>query len=157
MKSFWGSGYMKVFIGLAALVTLALSSPSFSESLIADAVYLNGKILTANDRFEIVQALAVKDGRIIALGPNAKVRGLAGKNTRIVDLKGDTVLPGLYDNHIHFGEAVQLVILIGFAVAYVSFHHAYISVWCFFAAIASVLVYLYVRSVPANAALEGAR
>ena len=63
-----------LFIGLAAaLVTLALSSPSFSEPLIADAIYFNGKIVTANDRFDIVEALAVKDGRIIALGPNTKV------------------------------------------------------------------------------------
>jgi hypothetical protein len=54
-------------------------------------------------------------------------------------------------------QRLALVILIGFAVAYVSFHHAYISVWCFFAAIASVLVYLYVRSVPAGVALEAAR
>jgi hypothetical protein len=54
-------------------------------------------------------------------------------------------------------QRLALVILIGFAVAYVSFHHAYISVWCFFAAIASVMVYLYVRAVPAPGALEAAR
>jgi uncharacterized protein DUF6629 len=54
-------------------------------------------------------------------------------------------------------QRLALVILVGFAVAYVSFHHAYISVWCFFAAIASVLVYLYVRSVTAGAALEAVR
>jgi hypothetical protein len=52
-------------------------------------------------------------------------------------------------------QRLALVILIGFAVAYVSFHHAYISVWCFFAAIASVMVYLYVRAMPARSALEG--
>jgi hypothetical protein len=52
---------------------------------------------------------------------------------------------------------LALVILIGFAVAYVSFHHAYISVWCFFAAIASVMVYLYVRAMPARSALEATR
>jgi hypothetical protein len=51
-------------------------------------------------------------------------------------------------------QRLALVILIGFAVAYVSFHHAYISVWCFFAAIASVMVYLYVRAVPARSALQ---
>jgi len=51
-------------------------------------------------------------------------------------------------------QRLALVILIGFAVAYVSFHHAYISVWCFFAAVASVMVYLYVRAVPARAVLE---
>jgi hypothetical protein len=54
-------------------------------------------------------------------------------------------------------QRLAFVILIGFAVAYVSFHHAYISVWCFFAAIASVMVYLYVRAVPARGALEGIR
>jgi uncharacterized protein DUF6629 len=51
-------------------------------------------------------------------------------------------------------QRLALVILVGFAVAYVSFHHAYISVWCFFAAIASVMVYLYVRAVPARSALQ---
>ena len=51
-------------------------------------------------------------------------------------------------------QRLALVILIGFAVAYISFHHAYISVWCFFAAVASVMVYLYVRVVPARAALQ---
>ena len=54
-------------------------------------------------------------------------------------------------------QRLALIILIGFAVAYVSFHHAYISVWCFFAAIASAVVYLYVRSVPAGLALQGNR
>jgi hypothetical protein len=51
-------------------------------------------------------------------------------------------------------QRLALVILIGFAVAYVSFNHAYISVWCFFAAVASVMVYLYVRAVPARSALQ---
>jgi hypothetical protein len=47
-------------------------------------------------------------------------------------------------------QRTALVILIGFAVAYVSFHHAYISVWCFFAAVASMLVYWQVREAPAH-------
>jgi hypothetical protein len=54
-------------------------------------------------------------------------------------------------------QRLALVILIGFAVAYISFHHAYISVWCFFAAVASVMVYLYVRHRPAQVALEAKR
>ena len=54
-------------------------------------------------------------------------------------------------------QRLALVILIGFAVAYVSFHHAYISVWCFFAAIASAMVYLYVRQMSAGVALEAKR
>ena len=51
-------------------------------------------------------------------------------------------------------QGLGLVIVFGFAVAYVSFHHSYISVWCFFAAIASVMVYLYVRQKSAGVALE---
>ena len=92
---------------IAALFTLTLLSPSSGESLFADAIYFNGKIVTANDRFDILQAVAIKDGRILSLGPTAKLRSLAGKSTRMVDLKGNTVLPGFYDNHIHLGEAVQ--------------------------------------------------
>ena len=52
---------------------------------------------------------------------------------------------------------LAFVILIGFGVAYLSFHQAYISVWCFFAALASVLVYLHMRATPARGALGGAR
>ncbi len=47
-------------------------------------------------------------------------------------------------------QLLALVILTGFAVAYVSFHQSYISVWCFFAAVASVLVYLFVRRAPSS-------
>src|SRR5262245_6493978 len=54
-------------------------------------------------------------------------------------------------------QRLALVILIGFAVAYVSFHHAYISVWCFFAAVASIMTYLYVRAMPAGGALQAVR
>jgi hypothetical protein len=54
-------------------------------------------------------------------------------------------------------QGLGLVIVFGFAVAYVSFHHSYISVWCFFAAIASVLVYLYVRTASDRLALQESR
>jgi hypothetical protein len=64
-----------------------------------------------------------------------------------------TTISLLLSSHKHV-QRLALVILIGFAVAYVSFHHAYISVWCFFAAIASVMVYLYVRAVSARSALQ---
>lgn len=78
------------------------SAPPGTAGSSPDAVYYNGKILTADPKFSIVEAFAVKDGRINATGPTERIRKLAGEGTRLVDLKGHTVIPGLIDNHIHF-------------------------------------------------------
>lgn len=68
----------------------------------ADLILHNGKILTADARFQIVQALAVKDGKIVRTGPSAAVlRAEKGPKTQVVDLAGKTVLPGLIDAHVH--------------------------------------------------------
>ena len=67
----------------------------------ADAVLLNGKIVSAGETGAIHQAQAVRDGRIAALGRLSAVRCLAGKQTRVIDLAGRTVIPGLIDSHIH--------------------------------------------------------
>ena len=53
-----------------------------------------------------VEALAINDGRIVARGTGAEVARYAGPNTRITDVKGATVIPGLIDNHFHFTRAV---------------------------------------------------
>jgi predicted amidohydrolase YtcJ len=67
----------------------------------ADAVYLNGKVYTADAKDEVVQAFAVRGNRFIAAGSTAQIRKFAGKGTRVVDLKGHFVSPGLTDNHFH--------------------------------------------------------
>jgi predicted amidohydrolase YtcJ len=54
----------------------------------------------AEDR--IAQALAIKDGRILAVGTDAEIRKLAGEDTRVIDLEGRTATPGLLDAHCHF-------------------------------------------------------
>jgi predicted amidohydrolase YtcJ len=72
-----------------------------------DAIYHGGRILTVNSRFDIAQAIAVHDGRIVAVGSDAEVLGLAGARTRQVDLRGRTVVPGFGDNHIHLGAELQ--------------------------------------------------
>jgi predicted amidohydrolase YtcJ len=69
--------------------------------IFADAVYHNGKILTVDERFSIAQALAVRDGKIMAVGSNAEILNLAGPKTQRLDLKGKTVLPGFIDTHSH--------------------------------------------------------
>ena len=66
-----------------------------------DTVLLNGKIVTLDARSSVQQALAIHDGKIAALGRNADIRELAGPKTRVLDLGGRTVIPGLIDSHLH--------------------------------------------------------
>ncbi len=72
-----------------------------------DTLLFNGKIITVDDRFSIVQALAIQDQRVVATGSSANMRKLAGANTRLIDLKGRTVIPGLIDNHSHWIRAAE--------------------------------------------------
>lgn len=67
----------------------------------ADTILIHGKIATADAQFNVREALAIRDGKIAALGKNSEIRKLAGPNTRIIDLGGRTVIPGLIDSHMH--------------------------------------------------------
>ena len=67
----------------------------------ADLVLRGGKVLTVNAGFDTAQAVAVAGNRILAVGSDAEVMGLANEKTRVVDLKGATVIPGLRDSHLH--------------------------------------------------------
>ena len=86
---------------------VASSSTEGQESEGVDWVLTNGKILTADDNFSIVEALAIEDGRIVAVGSSAEVMSHAGSNTELTDLDGQTVVPGLIDNHMHFVRATK--------------------------------------------------
>ncbi len=66
-----------------------------------ELILYNGKIVTVDDDFSIAEAMAVADGRILAVGANDEVRALAGPRTESFDLAGKTVLPGLIDSHTH--------------------------------------------------------
>jgi predicted amidohydrolase YtcJ len=66
-----------------------------------DAIYYNAKVVTVDDRFTYAQAIAITGDTFTAVGSNADVRRLAGPNTRQVDLRGLTVIPGIGDNHLH--------------------------------------------------------
>ena len=72
-----------------------------------DSIVVNGKIITVDDRFTVVQALAIKNQRIVATGSNADIRKLAEANTKVIDVKGRTVIPGLIDNHSHWIRAAE--------------------------------------------------
>ena len=67
----------------------------------ADVVLYNGKILTVDENFAIVDAVAMRDGKFLAVGTTDRVLPLAGPKTRRIDLKGKTALPGFVDTHQH--------------------------------------------------------
>jgi predicted amidohydrolase YtcJ len=71
----------------------------------ADLILHNGKVVTVDARFSIAQAVAMKDGRITAVGRDADVLKERGSATKVIDLKGRMVLPGLFDSHVHALEA----------------------------------------------------
>ena len=72
-----------------------------------DLVLVNGKIVTVDDRFTIAQAVAIKGARIVAVGSSADIRKSAGATTKVIDLRGRTVIPGLIDNHAHFVRVAE--------------------------------------------------
>src|SRR5215207_5717544 len=91
---------MKLLLLVASLLLLALM-PVPQGSVTADIVFKNGNIYTANDKGPRAEAIAVKEDRIIFVGSNAAAQKHVGQNTRVVDLKGNTVLPGFTDSHQH--------------------------------------------------------
>src|SRR5258705_7155620 len=80
--------------------TLAIAFAAPARAQPADTVLLNGRIATLDASSSIAEAIAVRDGRIAATGSSEQIRGLAGPQTRILDLAGRTVIPGLIDSHL---------------------------------------------------------
>ena len=96
---------MKVFL-LAVTLLLLISLP-VQRSVSADIVFKNGNVYTANDKAPRAQAIAVKEDRIIFVGSNEAAQKYVGTNTRVIDLKGNTVLPGFTDSHQHLSGVGQ--------------------------------------------------
>src|SRR5436305_1985306 len=90
----------KLIILLPALFILLMKSFAQMPSDI-DLVLLNGKIITVDHHFTILQAVAIRQDRIVAVGSTNEIRKLAGSMTKIIDLDGRTVVPGLIDFHAH--------------------------------------------------------
>lgn len=91
----------------------AVSSALFMQAgayASADLILLNGKVFTANADEPQVSALAIKDGKILAVGGNEQMEAMGGERTRRIDLAGKRVMPGLVDAHAHvvFG-GLQLI------------------------------------------------
>ena len=88
---------MRALCLLALVVGIAV--PASAQA--PDTILINGKIITLDSRSMVAMGLAVTDGRITATGSTDDVRKLAGPSTRVIDLRGRTVIPGLIDSHLH--------------------------------------------------------
>jgi predicted amidohydrolase YtcJ len=98
-------GIRRLLQALPALLSCACAAQALAAD--ADTLLVNGKIVTVDDRFRIAQAVAIKGQRVVAVGGNEEVRKLAGGSTKVIDLKGRTVIPGLIDNHAHFVRVAE--------------------------------------------------
>ncbi|MBV8535375.1 MAG: amidohydrolase [Alphaproteobacteria bacterium] len=92
---------------LVTLAAFAWIATAHAQVPSADFILLNGKIVTVDPLFDIVQAVAVKGERVVAIGPTAQIRAMAAAGARVIDLQGRTVIPGLIDNHGHYARAAQ--------------------------------------------------
>lgn len=86
------------FVSRAAVGYVATASILHAQTE-ADLILYNGKIVTVDDAFSIRAAIAIKDGRILAVGGNELRNRYSA--ARLLDLGGRTVIPGFFDTHIH--------------------------------------------------------
>ncbi|ERM82284.1 amidohydrolase [Rhodonellum psychrophilum GCM71 = DSM 17998] len=90
---------MKNTILLSLAMLILFSCGKNKET--ADQVFLNGIVYTVEEEQPTAEAVAIKDGIIIAVGTTAEIQAFVGKNTETIDLQGMTMTPGLIESHAH--------------------------------------------------------
>jgi len=103
---------MKDLLALVTLILLLCPTLAVSQTVSADLVIKNANIRTMDDKRSVVRAMAVANGRIIALGTDDEIAKLVGRKTQVIDAGGKTIIPGFNDAHLHFvpgGEQLSLV------------------------------------------------
>ena len=89
--------------------SLAVFALAAGPAVPADVVYRSGSVWTGDPAAPQVEALAVRQGRILVAGSNDDVQAVVGPKTVVVDLRGRRVIPGVYDSHVHWlGGGLQL-------------------------------------------------
>ncbi len=93
---------------LTMLLSLFPASAAGTEA--ADSVYRNAKVYTVNEAFDVVSAIAIKGDRLVYVGDEAGVEAYIGSGTKVVDLGGKVMIPGLVEGHMHvagFGSSLM--------------------------------------------------
>jgi predicted amidohydrolase YtcJ len=98
----------RIFFIFVLLVSFILAPAAVRGTQEADRVYVNGKIYTVDEKFSTASAIAVKDDKFIYVGDDAGVKAYIGPLTFVLDLEGQTIIPGLHDAHVHirYGERI---------------------------------------------------
>ncbi|MDR7211864.1 amidohydrolase [Flavobacterium piscis] len=93
---------MKTTIKFSVLLALLITSIGFAQKKTSPSlIVFNAKIYTLDDKNTVTEAIAVADGKIIRLGKNETILKLKSKNTKVIDAKGKTIIPGIFDSHSH--------------------------------------------------------
>jgi predicted amidohydrolase YtcJ len=100
-------GKLLILIALTILSIVSLASRQNPQP--ADLILHNGIVWTVDKNNSSAQAVAIKDGKFVAVGSNTAVLSFRGPNTQVIDLKGQFVTPGFNDNHVHFASAAQFL------------------------------------------------
>lgn len=93
-------GAAAVAAGTAAAAALP-GAAAHAHAASADLIIHNGRVLVLDGRFRTAQAIAIRGGRVLAVGRSRDVLRLAGRRTELLDAAGGTVLPGINDSHVH--------------------------------------------------------
>ena len=88
---------------LASIFSLLGCEPSPPAAEVADTVFYHGVVYTGVEGDASIEAVAVRNSLIVALGSDQEMLALAGADARRVDLGGNYLLPGFFDNHVHAG------------------------------------------------------
>jgi predicted amidohydrolase YtcJ len=91
----------------ALFLSAVFSLSAFGQQVKADLILFNGKVFTADPAEPSAQAIAVRGMRILAVGSDAEIKKLAGAKTRLINLQGRAVIPGINDAHFHFTPKPQ--------------------------------------------------
>ena len=108
-RLFWVWGFVLVSCsGYAQSPQPVASLEDLPSEVLAypEIILFNGKVLTVDDEFSMAEAVAIRDGRFLAVADNARILRMTGPETLIHDLEGKTVVPGLLDTHYHLGDYV---------------------------------------------------
>ncbi len=97
-----------VFAWLLAGLPLGAMAQTMVSNSAADVVFINGRIATLDESDSYASAIAVKDEKVLAVGPDDRILALVGPQTQRIDLGGRTVVPGLIDAHAHPMETIFL-------------------------------------------------